>query len=103
MIKLQYYTFKRQSISSTVILEIALMATFYLINYVPTYNYDSGVILDNSDFNMLIMIIGSIGFLSVFLSSKPSWIKLFRSLNEHVSKLDRLNSLEPADDFEEQR
>ena len=103
MIKLQYYTFKRQSISSTVILEIALMATFYLINYVPTYNYDSGVILDNSDFNMLIMIIGSIGFLSVFLSSKPSWIKLFRSLNEQVSKLDRLNSLEPADDFEEQR
>ena len=94
LIRLQYSTFRRQSISSTVVLGIALIVTFYLVNFSVSYNYDSGVILDNSDFNMLIWIIAGIGGFSVFLSIKPSWIKLFMSLNEKVTKLDRLNSLD---------
>ena len=99
LIRLQYTTFRRQSISSTVVLGIALIVTFYLVNFSVSYNYDSGVILDNSDFNMLIWIIAGIGGFSVFLSIKPSWIKLFMSLNEKVTKLDRLNSLdEPYED-----
>ena len=72
------------------------MATFYLINFSVSYNYDSGVLLDNSDCNMLIWIISGIGIFSVFLSIKPSWIKLFKSLNEKINKLDRLNSLDEA-------
>ena len=94
MIDLQYYAFKWQTISSTIVLEISLLSTFYLINFIPTYNYDSGVVLDNSDFNIMIWIIASIGLLSVFLSLQPSWIKLRKSLNEKVAKLDRLDSLE---------
>ena len=94
MIDLQYYAFKWQTISSTIILEISLLITFYLINFIPTYNYDSGVVLDNSDFNIMIWIIALIGLLSVFLSLQPSWIKLCKSLNEKVAKLDRLDSLE---------
>ena len=94
LIRLQYSTFRRQSISSTAVLGIALIITFYLVNFSVSYNYDSGVILDNSDFNMLIWIIAGIGSFSVFLSVKPSWIKLFRSMNEKITKLDRLNSLD---------
>ena len=94
LIRLQYCTFRRQSISSTVVLGIALLVAFYLVNFNASYNYDSGVILDNSDCNMLIFIIAGIGIFSAFLSVKPSWIKLFKSLNEKMNKLDRLNSLE---------
>ena len=100
MINLQYHTFKRQSISSTVIFGAALIATFILINYVPSYNYDPGTILDNHDFNMLICIIGPIGLLSVVLSIKPSWYELCKSCNKKVAQLDRLNS---ADTLEERR
>ena len=105
MVNLQYHTFRRQTISSTVILEASLLVTFYMINFVPTYNYDHGVILDNSDFNILVSVIGSLGLLSVFLSVKPSWLELFKSLNEKIARLDRLHSLddEAPDEFEEQR
>ena len=105
MVSLQYYTFRRQSISSTVVLGVALIATFYLINFRDSYNYDSGVLLDNSDFNILIWTIAGIGIFSVFLSIKPSWIKLFKSLNEKITKLDRLNSLEndQVNEFEDRR
>ena len=104
MIDLQYYAFKWQTISSTFILEISLLITFYLINFVPSYNYESGVVLDNSDFNIMIWIIASIGLLTVFLCFQPSWIKLCKSLNEKVARLDRLDSLEKnAGDEEEER
>ena len=104
MIDLQYYAFKWQTISSTFILEISLLITFYLINFVPSYNYESGVVLDNSDFNIMIWIIASIGLLSVFLCFQPSWIKLCKSLNEKVARLDRLDSLEKnVGDEEEER
>ena len=105
MVDLQYHTFRRQTISSTVVLEASLLVTLYMINCVPTYNYDHGVILDNSDFNILISVIGSVGLLSVFLSVKPSWLELFKSLNEKIARLDRLHSLddEAPDEFEEQR
>ena len=104
MIDLQYYAFKWQTISSTFILEISLLITFYLINFVPSYNYESGVVLDNSDFNIMIWIIALIGLLTVFLCFQPSWIKLCKSLNEKVAKLDRLDSLEKnVGDEEEER
>ena len=62
MIDLQYNTFKRRTISSVLILESALMYTFYLITYAPGWNYDAGVVLDNSDFNVLIGVIGQYAF-----------------------------------------
>ena len=73
MFKLQDYTFKRQMISAFVILEGALIAAFYKINYSPDYNYDSEVVLENFDFNLFIAIIGGMGFLSVLFSIRPNW------------------------------
>ena len=97
MIKLQYYAFNRQTLSSVLILEPALALTFYLINYVPGYNYDAGVVLDNSDFNMLIGIIGGMGIISCLLSSKPNWTDLFK-----LSKQKNLISDRQSNEFEEQ-
>ena len=102
MINLQYYTFKLQSTFSAVILESALLITFYLINYVPTYNYDSHVVLDNSDFNMLICTIGGMGILSVCLSIKPSWVELCKLLKKEGANLDRIHSVE-VNKIEEER
>ena len=78
MIQLQYYAFSRQTLSSALILEPALALTYYLINYVPGYNYDAGVVLDNSDFKMLIFIIGGMGIISCLFSIKPNWTDLFK-------------------------
>ena len=79
MINLQSYTFRRQTLSSVLIIEPALVITFYLINYNPAWNYDAGVVLDNSDFNMLIGVIGFMGILSFLLSIKPNLTKIFKS------------------------
>ena len=78
MIELQYYAFRRQTISSFLILEIALALTIYLINCVPAYNYDAGVVLDNADFNMLTSIVGIMGIFSCFLSIRPNWTDFFK-------------------------
>ena len=78
MIKLQYYAFRRQTFSSALILKPALALTFYLINYVPAYNYDAGVVLDNADFNMLIISIGIMGIFSCVLSIRPNWTDFFK-------------------------
>ena len=75
MFELQDYTFKRQMISAFVILESALIITFYKINYDPDYNYGTEVVLENFDFNLLIGMIGGLGLLSVVLSFKPNWTK----------------------------
>ena len=77
MIGLQNSVFKRQTISSVFILESALIATFCQITYNPSYNYYSGVILDNADFNLFIGITGGMGFLSGLLSIKPNWTEIF--------------------------
>ena len=105
MVNLQYHTFRRQTITSTVILEASLLVMMYMINFVPTYNYDHGVILDNSDFNMVVSIIASLGILSVFLSRKPSWLELCKSMQDKIEKLHRLESIdeETPDEVEEQR
>ena len=78
MIELQYYAFRRQAFSSALILGTALAVTIYLINCVPAYNYDAGVVLDNVDFNMLTSIIGIMGMFSCFLSIRPSWKDFFK-------------------------
>ena len=77
MIKLQYYAFRRQTFLSALILKPALALTFYLINYVPAYNYDAGVVLDNADFNMLTSIVGIMGVFSCFFSIRPNWTDFF--------------------------
>ena len=97
MIKLQYYAFNRQTLSSVLILEPALALTFYLINYVPGYNYDAGVVLDNSDFNMLIGIIGGMGIISCLLSIKPNWTAIFK-----LSKRKEFNSNGRSNELQEQ-
>ena len=78
MIELQYYAFRRQTISSALILETALVLTYYLINYIPAYNYDAGVVLDNADFKMLIISIGIMGIFSCVLSIRPNWTDFFK-------------------------
>ena len=75
MFELQDYAFKRQMISAFVILESALFATIYKINYDPDHNYGTEVVLENFDFNLLIGIIGGMGVLSVVFSFKPNWAK----------------------------
>ena len=82
MIGLQKTVFKRQTISSVFILESALIATFCKISYYPSYNYYSGVILDNADFNLLIGITGGMGLLSALLSIKPNWTEVFSRKGE---------------------
>ena len=78
MIELQFYAFRRQTISSFLILETALALTIYLINCAPEYNYDAGVVLDNADFNMLTSILGIMGILSCLLSIRPNWTDFFK-------------------------
>ena len=97
MIKLQYYTFSRQTLSSALILEPSLALTYYLINYIPGYNYDAGVVLDNSDFNTLIWIIGGMGIISCLLSIKPNWTDLFK-----LSKRKEFISTGPSNELEDQ-
>ena len=75
MFELQDGTFKRQMISAVLILESALFATFYKVNYDPDHNYGTEVVLENYDFNLLIGIIGGMGLLSVLFSFKPNWTK----------------------------
>ena len=81
MLRLQLYTFKRQTISSVVILGSALLAAFYQINYEPGYNYGAQVILDNADFNILITIIAATGALSFLLSFQPNWTNFLEERN----------------------
>ena len=84
MFKLQYYTFKRQMISAVVILECALFATFYKVNYDPDHNYGTEVVLENYDFTLLIGIIGGMGLLSVLFSFKPNWTKYMEKQNWRI-------------------
>ena len=97
MIQLQYYAFSRQTLSSALILEPALALTYYLINYVPGYNYDAGVVLDNSDFKMLIFIIGGMGIISCLLSIKPNWTDIFK-----LSKRDDFTTVGRSNESEQQ-
>lgn len=64
------------------------MAIFVLINFFREWNYSSNVILDNTDFNLVLFITIFMGILSFLLSFKITWIKSIKFILRCISRLD---------------
>ena len=85
---LQYKTFWLQNFWSTIIFVPTLIAIFVLINFFREWNYSSNVILDNTDFNLVLFITIFMGIFSFLLSFKITWIKSIKFILRCISRLD---------------
>ena len=88
MLNLQYKTFWLQNLWSTIIFVPTLVAIFVLINFYREWNYSSNVILDNTDFNIVIFVTIAMGGFSLLLSFRVTWVKFVRSISRCISHLD---------------
>ncbi|XP_040575336.1 uncharacterized protein [Lepeophtheirus salmonis] len=90
IVNLQYKTFKYQAILSFCCYGPSLMAILGIINFYKGYNYDGHIILDNLSFNVNVGFVLFMGFVSIFLSFKPSFNQMsrciYRFLNPTITK-----------------
>ena len=86
MIKLQYLTFKYQTVASCAIYIPTLATAFALVNFDKEHKYDPQVIFNNFEFNTHIAVIIVMGLISLCLSFNPD---IFKGFEECLNKVKR--------------
>ncbi len=84
VIDLQYKIYWRQCVASAIIYFPGLFIIGYLINARKEWGYDANVILNNTEFNVHLVLCGVMGLLSLILSSNPNSMNWFRRLYKYL-------------------
>jgi hypothetical protein len=86
LIKLQYKIFYEQTWLSIAVYVPSLVAMLYVVNFVPTWGYDTNVILSNLTFNVATAVIIVMGFVSLALSVEPDYTKMVKKMADYLTK-----------------
>lgn len=76
LIAIQSEIFFYQSLAAMIVYLPSLIACFWKINYDSNWLYDPKVVLNNQQFNAIIILLLGIGVLSFVLSFRPNWSEL---------------------------
>jgi hypothetical protein len=88
MIRLQYKTFRLQTIWSVFVYIPSLIAMIYVINDKPGWSYDSNVIMSNLTFNVANSIIIIMGLVSLALCFEPNWVTMIQKFSKYLTSFN---------------
>ncbi|TRY78671.1 hypothetical protein TCAL_11594 [Tigriopus californicus] len=86
LIAIQSEIFFYQSLAAVVVYLPALLACFGKVNYDSNWLYDPKVILNNQQFNAIIILLVLVGVMSFLLSIRPDWSELIQLMKCAIFK-----------------